>query len=110
MIFVGLVDWLRPYAQYLYDVAAYNQLQPRVTSVRRTREQQAALYARFLRGQSDLPAAPPGTSDHELGLAFDMVVAGNYRGPEQRAVGEFWRAMGGAWSERDPVHFFVRVA
>lgn len=44
-----------------------------VTSTRRSRSEQQKLFDRFQRGESDLPAAPPGTSKHELGRAVDVV-------------------------------------
>lgn len=41
-------------------------------------------------------------------MAFDLVVDGDYNGPGQRALGEFWRSIGGAWAgDGDPVHFSV---
>jgi LAS superfamily LD-carboxypeptidase LdcB len=96
--FAGLQPWAIPYAQYLYQVAEYNGLRPRITSVFRTYQQQAVLYQRYLRGMSSLPAAPPGRSLHERGLAFDMVT--DY--PE--ALGAVWNSMGGRWFAADPVH------
>ncbi len=45
----------------------------RVTSTRRSRAEQQELFDRFQAGESDLPAAPPGTSKHELGRAIDVV-------------------------------------
>lgn len=45
----------------------------RVTSTRRSRSEQQRLYDRWLRGESALPAARPGTSTHELGRAIDVV-------------------------------------
>ena len=102
-----LQPWLVPYAKYLLDVAAYNRLPVQVTSVVRSSMAQARLYQRYLAGLSDLPAAPPGTSLHELGLAMDLVVSGDYRGPSQAALGALWKRMGGLWSPRDPVHFWV---
>ena len=104
----SLQPWLVPYAEYLLVVAAYNRLPVQVTSVRRSSVAQGRLYRRYLAGLSDLPAAPPGTSMHELGLAFDLVVSGDYRGPSQAALGAFWKTMGGQWFPSDPVHFFVR--
>lgn len=99
--FNGLAVWAIPYAQYLYEVAALNALNPRVTSVFRTHQQQAVLYQRFLRGQSNLPAAPPGHSKHERGLAFDMVTS------NPQALGTLWNSMGGRWFPSDPVHFEI---
>lgn len=106
---------LRPWVEYLIRVAEYNGLRVQVTSTRRTRAQQAILYQRYQACTRTsrtpgtcLPAAVPGTSDHELGRAVDLVVNGDYRGPAQRALGEFWRSLGGRWAgDADPVHFSV---
>ena len=99
-MFNGLLPWLRPYAHYLYQVAAYNGLHPRVTSVYRSYQKQAILYNRYRQGLSDLPAAPPGRSKHQYGMAFDMVT------DRPLARGAFWSGMGGKFGGvRDPVHF-----
>ncbi len=80
-----------------------------VTSARRSIQEQERLYNAYLRGQNNgLPAAPPGTSDHELGLAWDM--ARLNRDPFQdellRVLGSAWiRLWGGRWTPKDPVHF-----
>lgn len=110
--FAGLVPELIPFAEHLLAVARYNGLNPVVTSVRRSRASQRRLYElrqRTLAGTlrpgerpQQYPVARPGTSDHELGLAFDMVVA------NPAAVGAYWKQMGGWWSPADSVHFFVR--
>lgn len=97
--FAGLQWWGIPYAQWLYQVAELNGLNPRITSVFRTYQQQAVLYQRYLRGLSSLPAAPPGHSRHERGLAWDMVTA------NPSALGQLWNSMGGRWFPSDPVHF-----
>ncbi len=99
----GLVPELRDAAQYLLQEASRAGLQPRITSAFRSYSQQTRLYRRFLRGQSRFPALPPGSSAHEYGEAFDMVVS-----PEAYLadVGAFWTSLGGAWgSTADPVHF-----
>lgn len=109
-----LAPWLVPYARYLLDVAAYNGLRVAVTSTVRNRAQQELLYQRYLQcrrnaGTTCLPAAPPGHSDHELGLAFDLVVNGDYHSPQQAQLGAFWQSLGGRWAgSADPVHFYVR--
>lgn len=105
--FSDLDPYLQPYAQYLYDVAEYNGLKPRVTSTFRSMEKQADLYRRWQQGLSALPAAPPGKSKHNYGLAFDMVVHDGYHSPWQTAVGNFWKSLGGKWWQSDPVHFQV---
>src|SRR5260370_11199995 len=48
-------------------------VQGQITSTRRSRLEQTRLWKRFVSGQSILPAAPPGSSKHELGLAIDIV-------------------------------------
>jgi len=107
--FRGLQPWLVPYADYLEAVALYNGLRVQVTSVFRSNQRQAVLYERYKRGLSDLPAAPPGGSMHNHGLAFDLVVNGDYRGDAQKALGAFWQGMGGSWGGGvDPVHFSIR--
>lgn len=90
---------------YLKAVARYNGHGLVVTSMRRSREQQRRLYDDYLAGRSKYPAAPPGTSAHELGLAFDAVV---HPREWQDAYGELWEAIGGTWGGRrfnDPIHF-----
>ncbi len=103
-----LQPWLQPYADYLVAVARLNGMGPvSVNSVYRSRKAQAVLYDRYLRGISEYPVAPPGRSDHEHRIAFDMNVRQGGRSPEQLSIGRFWRSMGGKWSERDPIHFSV---
>lgn len=108
--FRGLQPWLQPYADYLLRVAIANGLRVSVTSVFRSIQKQDVLYQRYQRGLSDIPAAPPGRSWHNYGLAFDLVVDGDYRGSSQTALGRFWQSMGGVWGgSRDPVHFGVKT-
>jgi hypothetical protein len=100
----SLVPDLIPYAEQLVSIAASAGLSPRVSSARRSHAQQALLYRRFLAGQSRFPAAPPGTSAHEFGLAFDLWI----NDEEQLAdLGQVWEDMGGVWGGRfhDPIHF-----
>lgn len=49
----------------------------------RTRDEQAALYQRYLAGQGNL-AAPPGSSMHEVGRAFDISTAWLDQNPQYR--------------------------
>lgn len=101
----GLRPELVPYAEYL--VAAMRAVDPstRITSVRRSRTEQARLHRRYLAGQSRFPAAPPGRSKHELGLAFDVVA----RADTLAKAGALWESWGGRWGGRfkDPIHFEV---
>ncbi len=99
----ALVPELEPFARALVDAAGAAGLLPRVTSTRRSTSEQVRLYRRYLEGQTAYPAAPPGTSAHEFGEAFDLLVT-----PYEALadVGAFWQQMGGTWgAQRDPVHF-----
>ncbi len=99
----ALVPELQPFAHALVDAAGAAGLLPRVTSTLRTSSEQTRLYRRYLEGVAPYPAAPPGTSAHEFGEAFDLIVS-----PYEALadVGAFWQSMGGTWgAQRDPVHF-----
>jgi len=71
----------------------------RITSVRRSTTEQLKLWN--ARHSNPYPVAPPGTSYHEYGRAWDMV------GPaaELRHAGLTWKSWGGQWFESDPIHF-----
>lgn len=116
-----LQPWFVPYAVYLVKVGKwYNQVYDWqrgggplvVTSARRTPQEQYLLYQAFLRGKSKIPAAPPGKSMHEQGLAFDLARLGidPFEDPLLNFLGEVWRDMGGTYGGQwgggaDPVHF-----
>jgi len=116
-----LQPWLVPYAQYLLEVGRwYNKVYDWdrgggplvVTSARRSRADQWRLYQKFLSGESRIPAAPPGQSLHEQGLAFDIARLGidPFTDPLLNFMGEVWRDMGGTYGGQwggggDPVHF-----
>ena len=98
-----LVPELRPYARSLVDLAGRAGVLPRVTSTVRTFTQQTRLYARYLAGFQRFPVAFPGTSAHEYGEAFDMIVSGTENLAD---LGQVWESWGGTWGgQRDPVHF-----
>ena len=93
---------VRPYFQWLLDVGHWLGLNPRVTSARRSRADQARLYAAYQRGENRYPVARPGTSLHELGLALDLVSKDN------ELLGRYWKQyIGGRWTPRDAVHYDV---
>ena len=100
----SLLPELRPYANELLRIAGSARLNPRITSARRTRAQQAKLYRSYLAGASHYPVAPPGTSSHEYGWAFDLVTSPMESLAE---LGEIWESWGGVWGGRfnDEVHF-----
>jgi len=99
---------LLPFARELVRAAGAAGLSPAVTSARRSHEDQVRLRNRYLAGASPYFAAEPGTSAHEYGWAFDLIVRPMSALPE---VGRYWEEMGGAWGGRatygnyDPVHF-----
>lgn len=97
-----LAPQLVPRANSFYRALEQAGLKPRITSATRSRQEQAILYERYLRGMSRLPAAPPGRSLHERGLAFDIVTT------NPAVAGAMWGRMGGRWFASDPVHFEVR--
>ena len=74
-----------------------------ITSTRRSLDTQRALYANYLRGCSNLPAAKPGKSKHAIGRAFDL----HLDPPVYELAGAIWESIGGVWGGRfsDPVHF-----
>lgn len=95
--FRGLQPWLRPYADYLMQW--FPDL--RITSVYRSYTSQYELWIN--RANNPFPVAPPGCSQHNLGLAWDMV------GDTGRLAlaGRIWSSWGGDWTPRDPIHFGV---
>jgi D-alanyl-D-alanine carboxypeptidase len=107
----ALIEPLQPFAHDLVNLGARAGVQPRVTSTLRSRSQQQRLYAAYLRGETKYPVAPPGTSAHEFGFAFDMVAV---TAEDLHDLGTVWRSWGGVWSADDEVHFeypgFVRPA
>lgn len=104
--FKGLQPWLIPYAEWLLAQIRHYDRAAQITSVRRSSTEQARLYRRYQAGLSRYPAAPPGHSTHETGLAFDILA----RPEVLAAAGKAWEAMGGRWGGRfdDPIHFDVK--
>jgi LAS superfamily LD-carboxypeptidase LdcB len=99
----GVDGRLQYFVEYLVAWAARAGLGPRITSGRRTAAQQKKLYAAYVSGRSALPAAPPGKSKHEYGLAVDITA--NSRAA-LNLMGAAWRSWGLTWGgDIDPVHF-----
>lgn len=111
--FFGLDPDLRDTAEELLAMAREADPRFRLTSVVRGIHEQQKLWDAYQealrRGEAHLPAARPGTSKHEFGLAFDMARPGI--APEDDdllpELGAIWEEAGGIWGGRfnDPVHF-----
>jgi len=103
---------LVPSARWLLEVGRQYDPLLVVTSARRSIAKQQQLYDRWLRGESKIPAAPPGRSLHGHGLAFDMARIGKnpIDDPLLLWLGDVWEWIGGRYGgRRDPVHFQVRM-
>lgn len=88
-------EWLRPYAESLvsYVPAAV------VTSTYRSFTEQLRLWNN--RAHNPYPVAPPGSSYHQLGRAFDVAAPIS----DLQWMGAVWKYWGGTWSDKDPIHF-----
>jgi hypothetical protein len=93
---------LAPAARELVAAAGAAGLLPQVTSTVRSRAEQTRLFRRSQQGLQRYPVAPPGSSAHEYGWAFDLVVS-----PFDAIydVAATWIEWGGAWNRGDAVHF-----
>jgi len=107
------LEWrLRPWAEWLYSVGKYNDPRLVVTSAYRSDIDQSRLYNKWLRGESEIPAAPPGKSVHGYRLAWDMARIGvdPLSDPLLMWLGAVWESVGGKHGgARDPVHFQVDI-
>lgn len=106
MSFGGTHPSLSSWFKWLYQVGEAYGYAPRLTSGYRSIREQASLYDRYRRGESPYPAAAPGCSTHNYGLAVDLVPR------EDRALdhlGAIWESVGGRWGGRfgDRIHFDV---
>lgn len=101
-MFEELIPDIQDSARALVLAAAKAGLHPRVTSTIRGRTEQARLFRRYQAGLTKYPVAPPGTSAHEFGYAFDMVCTPL---DALQDVGYTWTTWGGVWHPSDEVHF-----
>lgn len=102
-------ELIRRVEAFLAD-AARQGIRLQVVSGFRSYAQQNALYQRAQRGQSHLPAAKPGTSQHEFGRAVDVGVVGKTSTQVSWAtwqkIGAIGTANGLRWlGAKDRVHF-----
>lgn len=103
---------LVPAAKYLYAIGKYYDPLLVVTSSFRSSSKQEKLYRKWLSGESQIPAAPPGRSLHQYGFAFDLARIGKdpLTDPLLNWLGRVWESWGGRYGgQRDPVHFQVRM-
>jgi len=103
---------LVPWAKELYRYGKLLDGRLVVTSARRSPKKQAELYANWKSGKSLIPAAPPGKSLHQYGLAFDMARLGEdpLTDPLLDWLGRVWVYWGGRYGGRsDPVHYEPRI-
>lgn len=105
---------VQPLARKFLAACVANGIDAKIISGYRTYGEQATLYARYKAGGPT--AAPPGHSNHNFGLAFDVGIfdgsryleeSGLYRKAGQlgKDVGLLW---GGDWSNGDEPHFEMR--
>ena len=101
---MALNPFLAAVKRNLPRVARSMGFNARVTSGYRSRARQLWLYNRWLRGLQQYPVAPPGTSDHERGLALDVVST------DPQKLVALLTAAGLSWAgPSDPVHFSLKV-
>ncbi len=103
---------LVPWAKWIYKTGKQYDGRLVVTSARRSPAKQQRLYDRWRTGKSAIPAAPPGRSLHEYGLAFDLARIGidPLSDPLLNWLGRVWEHYGGQHGgSRDPVHFQPRM-
>jgi len=107
------VSGLHPSVQSRFRAMAdeYYQMtgnQIKVTSARRTTQQQIKLYQDYIDGRSKLPAAKPGTSLHERGLALDI----DAKQAQDLHLSGLLQKHGFTWPmpQRDPVHIQTQGA
>lgn len=101
---LGTHPILRTAIQDLTELAHREGLPVRVTSGKRSFNEQRQLFERYRRGLQPLPVARPGTSTHQFGLAADIVstAAGQTR------LAHLAQSLGLVWGgPRDPVHFQI---
>lgn len=106
-----LEPWLQPWAQWIFRYGQTLDGRLVVTSARRSREKQLELRMKYLSGESEIFAAMPGFSKHEIGQAFDLAQVGidPFDSRLLPWLGKWWMHYGGLWGgDRDPVHFGVK--
>jgi len=93
---------IAPVVKVFVDVFREFGVRITVTSGTRSSEKQVELYQG--RATNPYPVARPGRSQHEFGVAVDMVASPR---EAQSLLGEVWGELGLYWSASDQVHFQV---
>lgn len=97
---IGLYEPWRQWCAYVVAVVDRMGFNPRIVSGTRTLREQEQLYKSARAGRSKLPAAPPGRSPHNYGLAIDVWAStGN-----QDAMMRVFQHYGGELVRGDPPH------
>lgn len=92
---------IRPAAASAISFARSQGVSIVVTSVKRSTAEQRKLYADYLAGRSRFPAAPPGRSAHEFGLAWDSYV--------EPSLVDWWVAVRQAFGWHVPANDWVHA-
>jgi len=102
----SLDDRVIAFAQWFVRTLQAAGVNVTVTSTRRSMAEQQRLWDNYQAGRSRYPAARPGTSQHGLGLAFDL----HLDPPVYAAAGRLWESFGLTWGGRfnDEIHFDFR--
>jgi hypothetical protein len=101
MTLAGLHPRVRQRGQLALNYAKQQGIYVQVTSTYRSIDQQRKLYNAYLAGTSQFPANPPGQSAHNYGLAWDSVVAPDYR--------QWWTRVREAFGFRVPSNDWIHA-
>ena len=96
----GLYDPWRRWCEWALAQLSARGFDPWITSGLRSLKEQKGLYDDYRAGRRKLPAAPPGRSAHNFGLALDVKAGNGQQGAMMRLL-ESW---GGELVSNDPVH------
>ncbi len=99
----GLSPYFKPWIEFLVDFASQQGVTVTVISGHRTLDDQrrAAAQAKA----AGRPAAAPGKSAHNFGLAVDLMGGVNSSSAEHEWLMDVWKAMGGSFYKGDRPHF-----
>lgn len=99
----GLHPYFRPWIDWLLDFADQQGVDVQVISGFRTAEDQARAAAQAR--AAGRPAAAPGRSAHNYGLAVDLAAGGHSSSEDHKWLMQVWRALGGDFYPGDAPHF-----